>query len=258
MTGVLPVGLANSTKVIGNVIHSVKEYVMVIQLHGDVAEQDLRRVAGYFRGEIYQRPPLRSSVKRAIRVRRIHEIEVLEVRGRFALIRVLSDPGTYMRKLAHDIGLLLGVGAHMRELRRTRTGPYREDETLVRLQDVSEALLLWRSNGDERYLRRIVLPVETSIAHLPKIMILDTAVDAIAHGANLAAPGVARLTRDIAKGSTVAILTLKGELVALGTAMYSSGEIARMEKGIVAKTRRVVMPPGVYPSTWRHGKGTQG
>ncbi|MCY0868827.1 MAG: RNA-guided pseudouridylation complex pseudouridine synthase subunit Cbf5 [Desulfurococcus sp.] len=253
MTGVLPVGLENSTKVIGSVVHSIKEYVMVVQLHGDASEQDVRRVAGYFRGEIYQRPPVRSSVKRALRVRRIYEIEVLEVRERLLLLRVLSDPGTYMRKLAHDMGLMLGVGAHMRELRRTRTGPFREDETLVRLQDVSEALALWRERGDERYLRRIILPVEASIVHLPKIMILDTAVDAIAHGASLAAPGVARLTSNVARNKTVAILTLKGELVALGQALRDASEIARMSKGIVARTRRVLMPPGVYPSTWKKG-----
>jgi len=256
VTGVLPVGLANSTKVIGNVIHSVKEYVMIIQLHGDVPESRLRSVLEYFKGDIYQKPPLRSSVKRSIRVRRIYELELLDVSDRFVLVRVLSDPGTYMRKLAHDIGLMLGVGAHMRELRRTRTGPYREDDTLVRLQEVSEAIELWRSSGDERYLRRIILPVETSIAHLPKIMILDTAVDAIAHGANLAVPGVARLTRDVEKNKTVAVLTLKGELVALGTALRSASEIAGMQKGIVVRTRRVLMKPGVYPSTWRREKGS--
>lgn len=251
MTGVLPVGLANSTKVIGNVVHSIKEYVMVMQLHGDVSEGRLREVIEQFRGEIYQRPPLRSSVKRAIRVRRIYEIELLEARGRFALIRALCDPGTYMRKLAHDIGLMLGVGAHMRELRRTRTGPFREDETLVKMQEVSEALYLWRNEGVEDYLRRVVLPVEVSIAHLPKVVILDTAVDAIAHGANLAAPGVSRITDNIKPGDTVAIMTLKGELVALGKALKGSDEIAKMEKGIVVKTKRVLMPTGIYPMAWK-------
>lgn len=255
MTGVLPVGLANSTRVIGNVVHSLKEYVMVVQLHGEVSEERVRRAVEYFKGDIYQRPPLRSSVKRNIRVRRIHEIELLEKRDRFLLLRVLCDPGTYMRKLAHDMGLFLGVGAHMRELRRTRTGPYREDETLVTMQEVSEALHTWRELGDERYLRRVVLPVETSVAHLPKIVILDTAVDAIAHGADLAAPGVSMLTDNVEKGSVTALLTLKGELVALAKAMMSSREIAGAKRGIVAKTWRVLMPPGKYPKTWGGRRG---
>ncbi|MEM0507046.1 MAG: RNA-guided pseudouridylation complex pseudouridine synthase subunit Cbf5 [Thermosphaera sp.] len=251
MTGVLPVGLDNSTKVIGNVVHSVKEYVMVVQLHEGVDSKRLEDALKYFTGEIYQRPPLRSSVKRVLRTRRVHEIRLLDVRDKFVLIRVSCDPGTYMRKLAHDMGLYLGVGAHMRELRRTRTGPYREDETLVKLQDVSDALYLWRAEGDERLLRKIILPVETAVAHLPKIIVNDLAVDAIAHGASLAAPGVARLTDNVEPGSTVAIFTLKGELVALAKALRRAGEIASMEKGIVAKTKRVLMPAGVYPRYWK-------
>ncbi len=253
VTGVLPVGLENSTKVIGNVIHTVKEYIMIIQFHREVDEGELRRVIEYFKGTIYQRPPLRSSVKRTIRKRTIHEIELLEYNGRYGLVRVLCQAGTYMRKLAHDIGLLLGVGAHMRELRRTRTGPYHEGWMLTRMQEVSEALHLWRSSGDERLLRRIILPVETAIAHIPKIVIRDTAVDAIAHGANLAVPGIARLTKNVKKGEKIAILTLKGELVALGEALRDAEEIASMNKGIVVKTRRVYMKRGVYPSTWRKG-----
>ncbi len=254
MTGVLPVALANATKVIGNVIHTVKEYVMVVQLHGDVGDKELVEALENFKGTIYQKPPLRSSVKRTIRKRTIYELELLEHNERYVLLRVLCEAGTYMRKLAHDLGLLLGVGAHMRELRRTRTGPYREDETLVRMQEVSEALYLWRNEGDERYLRRVVLPVETAIVHIPKIMIRDTAVDAIAHGANLAVPGIVRLTMDVQPGKLVAILTLKGELVALGQALKSAEEIARMKKGIVVKTKRVYMKTGVYPPVWRKNK----
>ncbi len=236
---------------IGSVIHTVKEYVMVIQLHDAVDEESLRRAVEYFKGEIYQRPPLRSSVKRTLRKRKVYEIELLEYRDKFALVRVLSDPGTYMRKIAHDVGLLLGVGAHMRELRRTRTGPFREDETLFTMQEVMEAVTLWKEKGDERLLRRVVQPVEVSVVHLPKVVILDTAVDAIAHGANLAAPGVAKVTSDVRKGSTVAVFTLKGELVSLGVSQHDAAEIKNMNKGIVVKTKRVYMQPGVYPQTWK-------
>jgi H/ACA ribonucleoprotein complex subunit 4 len=250
--------LANSTKVIGNVVHSVKEYVMVVQLHDSVDRKKLEEVVEYFKGQIYQKPPLRSSVKRAIRVKTIYDIEILDQQGRYLLLRVLCDPGTYMRKLAHDMGLILGVGAHMRELRRTRTGPFKEDETMVTLQEVSEALYMWRNMGDERYLRKIILPVEVSTAHLPKIVILDTAVDALAHGADLAAPGVAMLTKNVEAGKTVAIYTLKGELVALGKALKNSEEIAKMDKGVVVKTSRVIMPRNVYPKCWRTKKSLSG
>lgn len=254
----LPVGLANSTKVIGNVIHGIKEYVMVVQLHGDVSRSEIEKTIEFFKGRIYQKPPLRSSVKRALRIKTVHDIEILDMQDRHLLLRVICDPGTYMRKLAHDIGLFLGVGAHMRELRRTRTGPFKEDETLTTLQEVNEAVYLWRTAGDERYLRKIVLPVEMSTAHLPKIVVLDTAVDAIVHGANLAAPGVAMLTKNVEAGKTVAIYTFKGELVALGKALKNSNEIAKMEKGFVVKTTRVVMPRNVYPRAWKSKNGLGG
>ncbi len=258
VTGVLPVALENATKVIGNVVHTTKEYIMIIQLHSSVKKEKFEKVLYIFKGRIYQRPPLRSSVKRTIRVRTIHYIELLEYTGKYALVKIGCEAGTYMRKLAHDIGLIMGVGAHMRELRRTRTGPFREDETLVRIQELSEAIYMWKKQGDERLLRRIILPVEVATAHLPKIVLRDTAVDAIAHGANLAVPGVARLTNDVAKDSKVALYTLKGELVALGKALYNAEEIARMKRGIVVKITRVYMKPGVYPPIWRKKKGRTG
>ena len=146
----LPIALENATKVMGNIVKSGKEYICVMQLHGPVLEEELRRKASLFVGRIYQRPPLRSSVKRRLRTRTIHYIDVLEYDGRYALLRVGCEAGTYLRKLCHDLGLLLGVGAHMRELRRTRTGPFREDETLVTLQELSEAIFVWREEGKEK------------------------------------------------------------------------------------------------------------
>jgi tRNA pseudouridine55 synthase/H/ACA ribonucleoprotein complex subunit 4 len=231
---------------------------MVVQLHDNVDRKKLEEVVEYFKGQIYQKPPLRSSVKRAIRVKTIYDIEILDQQGKYLLLRVLCDPGTYMRKLAHDTGLLLGVGAHMRELRRTRTGPFKEDETMVTLQEVSEALYMWRNMGNERYLRKIILPVEVSTAHLPKIIVLDTAVDALAHGANLAAPGIAMLTKNVEAGKTVAIYTLKGELVALGKALKNSEEIVKMDRGVVVETNRVIMPRNVYPKCWKAKKSLSG
>lgn len=224
---------------------------MVIQLHNSVPVDRINEVVKYFKGEIYQKPPLRSRVKRVIRVKTIHDIEVLDLQDKYLLLKVTCDPGTYMRKLAHDMGLILGIGAHMRELRRTRTGPFREDETLITLQELNEAVYLWRNGGDEGYLRRIILPVEYSTVHLPKIVILDTAVNAIAHGADLAIPGISMLTKNIKRNDTVAIYTLKGELVALGKALKNTDEIVSMEKGIVVKTTRVVMQRDIYPRTWK-------
>jgi H/ACA ribonucleoprotein complex subunit 4 len=251
VTGVLPVALEEATKIIGLVVHTGKEYMCVMQLHSPVPEPDLRKAISMFIGEIYQRPPLRSSVKRSLRTKKIYDIELLEYNGIYALMRVECEAGTYMRKLCHDIGLILGVGAHMRELRRTRSGPFREEHGLVRLQDLSEALYRWKTEGKDDWLRKYILPAEYAVSHLPKIIIRDTAVDAIAHGADLAVPGIVLLHAGIEPGDTVAIFTLKGELIAIGIAKMSSEEIMKARKGIAVKMRRVVMKPGTYPRAWK-------
>jgi H/ACA ribonucleoprotein complex subunit 4 len=245
------------TRVVGSVVHSSKEYVCVMQLHAPVGEERLRRVVEEFTGKIYQRPPVRSNVKRSLRVKTINRIELLEYTGRYALLIVDCEAGTYMRKLCWDMGLVLGVGAHMRELRRIRTGPFSEDRGLVRLQEVAEALYRLREEGKDDLLRRVVLPGEFSICHLPKVAVRDTAVESIVHGAALAVPGVAMLQEGIRPGDTVALLTLKGELVALATAEMSSEQVLEERRGIAFRPKRVVMEPGLYPRAWRSRGGRE-
>ncbi|MEN2999301.1 MAG: RNA-guided pseudouridylation complex pseudouridine synthase subunit Cbf5 [Acidilobaceae archaeon] len=254
VTGVLPVALERMTKIVGLVMHSEKEYVCLMQLHRPVAPDVLRRAVGEFVGEIYQRPPLRSNVKRAVRRRKVREIEIIEQEGQLVLMRVVSDAGTYMRKLCWDIGLLLGTGAHMRELRRTRSGPF-DEKDIVRMQELSEAVHAYRSEGREDLLRKVVLPGERLCCSLPKIALRDTAVESIVHGAKLAAPGVALVSNRVRRGENVALFTQKGELVAIAKALMGAEEILGAERGVVAEPARVVMEPRLYPRAWRRGEG---
>jgi H/ACA ribonucleoprotein complex subunit 4 len=235
-------------------MHSSKEYVTLMELHGDVNLEKLYEVFKMFTGKIYQRPPLRSSVKRSLRVREIYSIDLLEIINRYVLFRVKCESGTYIRKLCHDIGLVLGVEAHMRELRRVAVAHIREELPVVTLHEVSEAVYLWRKYGDETLIRKVVLPVEYIVAHLPKIIIKDSAVDAIAHGAQLAVPGIVMLSNDVKKGERVAIFTLKGELVAIGKSFMETEEIVKNEKGVAVKIERVVMDRGTYPPLWKKAK----
>jgi len=252
---VLPIALEEATKVIQAFQLAGKEYVCVMRLHGEVSEEKLRGVFEEFVGEIYQRPPVRASVKRRLRTRRIYYLELLEVEGRNVLFRVGCEGGTYIRKLCYDIGEVLGCSAHMQELRRTRAGPLTEESNCVDLYDISYCCSLWKEKGDETQIRKIVMPMEKALEYMPKIYIRDSAVDAICHGANLAAPGVVSLETEIQKGDTVAIFTLKGEAVALATALATTEEILEMTHGFVAKTKRVLMPRGVYPKMWRKESG---
>jgi len=233
-----------------------KEYVGVMRLHGDVPEEEVRRVVGLFKGPVYQRPPLRSAVKRELRVRRIYDVKVLEISGRDVLFWMWCEAGTYVRKFCHDVGVILGVGAHMQELRRVRSGSLRED-TAVTLQDVVDAFAFWREDGDESLLRRVVIPVERAVEHLPRVVVRDSAVDAIARGAALAVPGILRVDAGIKVGDAVAIFTKKDELVAIGRALMRSEQMVSAKKGVAVQPEAVLMKPGVYPSLWRGARRKQ-
>ena len=251
VSGVLPVALDDATKVLQALLPAGKEYVCLLHLHGDVPEGRLREVVGEFEGEIYQRPPMRAAVRRKLRKRRIYYADILEREGRNVLLRVGCEAGTYLRKYCFDLGLALGCGAHMKELRRTRTGPFAEDGTLVKLQDVADAYAFWKEEGEEKWLRRTVLPVEAAVGHLPKLVVRDGAVDALCHGAALAAPGVLRVETGISPGDLVAVMTLKGELICLARAVQTSRQIYEADHGLVAKPERVIMAPGTYPRKWK-------
>jgi H/ACA ribonucleoprotein complex subunit 4 len=255
VSGVLPIAVAEGTKVLMALSRSDKVYVAVAKFHGDVDVERLRAVLQELQGAIYQKPPLRSAVKRQLRTRRVYSLELLEVDGRYAVIKMHVEAGTYARKIIHDIGEILGVGANMRELRRVAVSCFAEDET-VTLQDVADAYYVWRKYGDDTYLRRVLLPIEEVARHLPKIWVRDSAVDALCHGAPLAAPGVAKFEIPFSRGELVALFTLKGELIGVGRALVDGEEVKKMERGLVARTDRVVMRRGTYPPMWRKGGKT--
>jgi H/ACA ribonucleoprotein complex subunit 4 len=256
VTGVLPITLMDSTKIVQALLYSGKEYMCVMKLHGDTEEVRVRKVLTEFEDEIFQRPPLRSSVKRQIRTRRIYYNEFIGMDGRNVLFRVGCEGGTYIRKLCYDIGEILGVGAHMQELRRTIAGPFSEkNKTFVNLHDVAYYFGEWQQKKDPAILQKFIEPMESALALIPKIVVRDSAVDALCHGANLTAPGVLSVESGIAKTSLTAVLTLKGEAIALAKAEISTEEILAAKHGTVATLERVLMERGTYPKVWKTGGG---
>ncbi len=254
VTGVLPVGIERSTLVMRYIVGSAKEYVGVMHLHGDVDRDEFMRVFNLFKGRIYQKPPVRSSVRRRIRTRTIYSSEVLDIEDRDVLFRVECESGFYVRKYVHDIGLVLGIGAHMTELRRTRAGPFSEKAYLVSLYDLASAVYLWRETGDFTLMRKTIVPLEYVLKMYPIIVIKDSAVASIIYGAQLKAPGVIAYTEDVKRLGRVGIVTKKGELVAFAISQYDASELSTMEKGVVATTERVVMEKGLYPPMWKTSK----
>ncbi|MBD3350640.1 MAG: RNA-guided pseudouridylation complex pseudouridine synthase subunit Cbf5 [Candidatus Lokiarchaeota archaeon] len=249
VTGILPVALGNATKVNTGLLNAGKEYVCLMKIHHKFDFSRIRGVLNLFTNNIYQIPPLKSAVARVLRTRRIYYIKLLEFEKdeNLVLFKVGCEAGTYIRKLCYDIGEVLLVGASMVELRRTRVGLFKEDSTLCTLQDLNDAMYLYEKEGEEYYLKKFIQPMETAIEHMDKIIIRDTAVDSICHGADLAVNGVLNLNASIEKGDIVAIMTQKGELVAFATTFRSARKIATLKSGLIAKTDRVFMKRKTYP-----------
>jgi H/ACA ribonucleoprotein complex subunit 4 len=248
-TGILPTGIGDATKVLPVLLEGQKEYVGLMKLHKDVDDKKIRNTCKNFVGQIVQLPPVRSAVKRVRRKRHIYYLDVIQIKDRDVLFRVGCESGTYVRTLCVDIGKKLGCGAHLAELRRTRVCNLTEEDSVV-LQDVKDGFVFYKE-GDEKHLRKILHPVEKMFEHLPKIVVRDSAVDAICHGANLAIPGVVEVDTGIKKNDIVAILTLKGEGIAVAKALMSTEGIIEKDKGFCADLQRVVMKKGTYPSIWK-------
>ncbi len=249
VTGILPLALEDATKTISAFLLTGKEYECLMTLHGDVDETRLRGALEEFTGEIFQKPPVRAAVKREVRKRTIYSIDDVEVEGRQVLFRVACQAGTYIRKLVYDIGEVLEVGAHMRELRRTRSGSFTERDihSLYDILKISQA----SSDEKEEILRQIVRPMEDAFDYVPRIYIRDSAVSSICHGADLAIPGIVKLSEGIRPKAAIALFTLKGELVALSRALIGTEQIMKDERGLAAKTVRVIMPLDTYPKLWK-------
>ncbi len=250
VTGVLPIAFGRAVRVLDALHVGDKEYVGVLRLHQDVPGARVSEAFDEFVGEVYQTPPVRSAVKRVQRIRRIHELEVLDRRARDTLFRVRCEAGTYIRTLCVDLGEALGVGGHMQDLRRTRTATLSE-EAAVSLNALRDAFAFWKEDGDQTELRRILRPMEELLGHLRRVVVKDTAVEALCHGAPLMMPGILEVDPAITPGELIALLTRKGEAVALGRARQPGSEWASAERGIAVDLERVLMDPGSYPRLWR-------
>ena len=252
VTGLLPIGLGNSTKALPILLYGPKEYVAVLRLHNSVNRDKLYDCLENFKGPIYQRPPQRSAVKRITRIRTIHELEVLDEESRLLCLRVLCEAGTYIRKLVYDIGEIMQCGATMIELRRTRVMHIDEQNHFVRLHELSDAVYRLKHENDETKFRQLVQPVEFIAKPLKSITIRCSAIDSLCHGAQLAIPGILKISKGISKHDNISILSQKGELIALADALLSSDDIVNNKKGIACSTKRVIMKPDTYPKLWKN------
>lgn len=248
VSGVLVVMLNESVKATELIAREEKEYVALMHIHQQAPKELIEKSIKKFIGKIKQLPPLKSAVARRERIREIMDIQILEINGKDVLFKVKCEAGTYIRRLVDDIGKDLKCGAHMAELRRTRAGIFVESASFT-MHKLKDAWEIYKETGDEKRLREIVKPLEDvlNLLKIKRIFVKDSAVNKICNGAAVGVNGVSKLDENIRKDENVVILTLKGEIIAAAIALMGSGEIAKSERGLAAKTDRVLMRLNTYP-----------
>jgi H/ACA ribonucleoprotein complex subunit 4 len=255
VTGNLLVCVERATRLVKSQQSAGKEYVCVIRLHAASTRATVATALEKLSGAVYQRPPLISAVKRQLRIRTIYESKLIEYddKRNLGVFWVSCEAGTYIRTLCVHLGLMLGVGAHMQELRRVRSGALSEKDNLVTVHDVLDAMWCYENNADETYLRRVIMPLEALLVTLKRIVVKDSAVNAICYGAKLMVPGLLRYADEIELGTQVVMITTKGEAIAIGHAQMTTAQMATCDHGVVAKTKRVIMERDTYPVRWGLG-----
>lgn len=249
VTGVLSICLNRATRLAKSQQNAGKTYVCCIEFNSETTIEKFKAAVKTLTGHLYQRPPLMCAVKRDLRLRWIYSIKIIEFEARKALFEVRCEAGTYIRTLCTHIGLYIGCGAVMADLRRTQSGFINEKEC-VTLHDLQDAYYLYKTTKEEKYLRKVVLPMETLLKEYPRIMIKDSAVNAVCYGAQLTAKGVLKYDKDIDTNKVCVIITAKGEAVALAKPLFASCQLKDIDSGVIAKTKRVIMEKDLYPKVW--------
>lgn len=206
-------------------------------------------------GPCFQRPPLISAVKKELRVRTIYETKLIEYDDKrdLGIFWISCQAGTYVRTLCVHLGYLLGCGAHMQELRRVRSGAFKEDLTMCTMHDVKDSQWHYEQFNNEAYLRRVIMPLEILLVGYPRIVVKDTSINAVCYGAQLMIPGVLRYESGIEVGAQVVLMSTKGEAIALAIAAMTTSTMATCDHGIVARTKRVIMDRDIYDKKWKLG-----
>ncbi len=248
VTGVLPIALGKGTKIIQALKLANKEYVGVLKVSSNPSLNAAKKVAEKMIGKIKQTPPEMAAVKRIERTRKIYYLEILEVQENEILFRIGCEKGFYVRVFCKQFARALNSKGVMIDLRRTKAGLFNESD-LVFLQDLVDEYVFWKEDKKNK-LNDLLRPVEEGVKSLGKVYVKDSAVNSICYGASVGSSGISKLTDKIEKNDLIAILSLKGELIALGKSLMNSEEILK-EAGTAVKLERVFMEKDLYPKMWK-------
>lgn len=256
VTGCLIVCLERATRLVKSQQGAGKEYVCVFRLHENMDDvHKVRQALNKLKGAQFQRPPLISAVKRQLRVRNVYDNELLEYDSEqnMGVFWVSCEAGTYIRTMCVHLGLQLATGAQMQELRRVRSGIQGEQDALVTMHDILDAKWLLDHHKDESYMRRAIKPLEAMLVSHKRIIMKDSAVNAVCYGAKIMLPGVLRYENGIEMNEEIVICTTKGEAICLAIALMTTSTISSCDHGVVAKIKRVIMERDTYPRKWGLG-----
>ena len=242
-TGILPIALGEATKTVPYVVDGEKNYAFSVTWGAETdtddsegrvtktaeprpSEAGIKAILPEFTGDIQQTPPQYSAIKvdgeraydlardgqsfeLAARTVTVYELRLVEHFENNSVTTFEADcgKGTYVRSLARDMGRRLGCLGHVSMLRRTRVGPFRE-QNAISLDKLSETA---KSAAGRDGLMTFVRPVETALDDIPALSV--SSADA------------ARLNRGqpvLMRGAGAPILTgpayalCRGTLVAIG------------------------------------------
>ncbi len=244
VSGVLPVGLGKATKLLPFVTTKDKRYVCLMGTGKEMNENEILALFKRFTGTITQTPPKMSAVAKRPRKRKVYYINLIQMRATKVLFEVHCEAGTYIRVLVSEFGRFCG-GAKMLELRRISVGGIPEAKAHT-LQEISDAIWLAREKRDESAIRKLLILASEALS-LPRIVLQDSAVEAVCAGSPLYAPGVSSYDGGILEEAFVALMTRKEELIGVGRAKASS---ENMKTGTAAVPETIVMKRGTYPKEW--------
>lgn len=251
VSGVLPVLLGDATKLAKVMLASRKEYVCVMRTKEPLGKADVESAFENQRGEIYQTPPLQSAVRKALRTRKVYDLEVTEVDGNNVLFRARVQAGTYIRTICRDFGLISGVESEMADLRRTMAAGIPESKA-VTLQELSDRYWLWKAHGNGRLLRECLLPPE-SVVKPRRVVVDDNAIHYLCSGCDGIIDNVTQYDENIGVGGAIGVYSGKGELLCIAKALVPASEFESHDGSLFA-VKRVVMPQSRLASAPRLAK----
>jgi len=243
-TGVLPVALGEATKIIPYLDESVKEYRATMRLgistdsqdltgkivqqknEGSITEAQVLEAFAAVTGSISQVPPMFSAVKqggvplyklarlgeeveRTPRQIIIHSLSLNHFQLPFVTFTVRCSRGTYVRTLANDLGESLGCGAHLVELRRTRSGSFADDMALE--------LEFLQTRFDEGQLSDLLIAPLQALVHLPTVTLTEMGAKNVGFGRSPSEIDFETYPEEVIREGQTVYLVHGDKLLALGS-----------------------------------------